>query len=269
MLWAAIRRGVASKVLDDIQSLTRLLPPLRQIEGAHVAIQTKSKKKASNVERLESAGVLVAEQFTDSDKKTVEKLSEVEVTALINVPKKRGSAPAGKHHLRPNIFVEAGGFGGRFARVRKSPCTFVVDIHFLPLNRAMYFGCAGPINARIAISKSRLSLRPNRNQAELAGLALRSLVIRGARCPENQKSKLEACSRESSRSAQYGARRPGLCPGERSSQYRPPVRASRRRSHRPGSILEWIQRNVRKENPRRDGRASVGVADSALSRGAN
>jgi hypothetical protein len=67
--------------------------------------KSKSKKKSSNVERLETAGVLVSEQFTDDDKKTVEKLSETEVTALIKLRKKRGSAPEGKHHLRPNVFV--------------------------------------------------------------------------------------------------------------------------------------------------------------------
>ena len=67
--------------------------------------KSKSKKKSSNVERLETAGVLVSEQFTDDDKKTVEKLSETEVTALIKLRKKRGSAPEGKHHLRPNFFV--------------------------------------------------------------------------------------------------------------------------------------------------------------------
>jgi hypothetical protein len=67
--------------------------------------KSKSKKKSSNVERLETAGVLVSEQFTDDDKKTVERLSETEVTALIKLRKKRGSAPEGKHHLRPNVFV--------------------------------------------------------------------------------------------------------------------------------------------------------------------
>jgi hypothetical protein len=67
--------------------------------------KSKSKKKSSNVERLETAGVLVSEQFTDDDKNTVEKLSETEVTALIKLRKKRGSAPEGKHHLRPNVFV--------------------------------------------------------------------------------------------------------------------------------------------------------------------
>jgi len=64
----------------------------------------KSKSKASNVERLESAGV-ITEQFTEGDKKTVEKLTEAEVAALIKMRKKRGPAPEGKHHLRPNIFV--------------------------------------------------------------------------------------------------------------------------------------------------------------------
>jgi hypothetical protein len=47
--------------------------------------KSKPKKKSSNVERLETAGVLVSEQFTDDDKKTVEKLSETEVTALIKL----------------------------------------------------------------------------------------------------------------------------------------------------------------------------------------
>jgi hypothetical protein len=67
--------------------------------------KTKSKKKSSNVERLESAGVLIAEQFTEDDKKTVEKLSATEIAVLIKMRKKRGAAPEGKHHLRPNVFV--------------------------------------------------------------------------------------------------------------------------------------------------------------------
>ncbi|MFZ0036052.1 MAG: hypothetical protein WAK91_01425 [Candidatus Acidiferrales bacterium] len=67
--------------------------------------KSKPKKKTSNVERLESAGVLVSEQYTDDDKRTVEKLSATEVGVLIKMRKKRGSAPEGKHHLRPNVFV--------------------------------------------------------------------------------------------------------------------------------------------------------------------
>jgi len=67
--------------------------------------KANAKKKASNVDRLESAGVLISEQYTDEDKKTVERLSEAEVSVLIKMRKKRGAAPEGKHHLRPNVFV--------------------------------------------------------------------------------------------------------------------------------------------------------------------
>lgn len=67
--------------------------------------KSKTKKKSSNVDRLETAGILVAEQFTDDDKKTVERLTASEVTVLIKMRKKRGAAPEGKHHLRPNVFV--------------------------------------------------------------------------------------------------------------------------------------------------------------------
>jgi hypothetical protein len=65
----------------------------------------KSKKKASNVEVLESAGVLVSEQFTDADRKTVESLSATEVSVLVKMRKKSGAAPEGQHHLRPNFIV--------------------------------------------------------------------------------------------------------------------------------------------------------------------
>lgn len=65
----------------------------------------KAKKKSSNVETLERAGVLVSEQFTDGDRKTVESLSASEVSVLIKMRKKRGAAPEGQHHLRPNVFV--------------------------------------------------------------------------------------------------------------------------------------------------------------------
>jgi len=67
--------------------------------------KAKAKKKASNVDRLHAAGVIVSEQFSDDDKKMVEKLSETEVSALISLRKKRAAAPEGKHHLRPNAFV--------------------------------------------------------------------------------------------------------------------------------------------------------------------
>jgi hypothetical protein len=73
-----------------------------------MATKTKPKsksKKTSNVERLESAGVLNSEKFSDDDKKTVEKLSVSEVAVLIKMRKKRGAVPDDKHHLRPNLFV--------------------------------------------------------------------------------------------------------------------------------------------------------------------
>jgi hypothetical protein len=85
----------------------RTLPPLFIDQGVHMAAKSKPKpkKKTSNVDRLETAGVLVSEQYTDEDKKTVEKLSAAEVDVLIKMRKKRGAAPEGKHHLRPNVFV--------------------------------------------------------------------------------------------------------------------------------------------------------------------
>jgi len=73
-----------------------------------MAAKTKSKprsKKTSNFERLEGAGVLDSEKFTEDEKKTVEKLSVSEVAVLIKMRKKRGAVPDDKHHLRPNLFV--------------------------------------------------------------------------------------------------------------------------------------------------------------------
>jgi len=71
-----------------------------------MASKSKSKlKKASNVVRLATAGVLVAKLLADADKKIIEKLTAAEVAVLIKMRKKRGAAPKGKHHLRPNVFV--------------------------------------------------------------------------------------------------------------------------------------------------------------------
>jgi hypothetical protein len=70
-----------------------------------MATKSKAKKKVSNVERLHAAGVIVSDQFSEDEKKSVEKLTAVEVSALIKLRKKRGAAPEGKHHLRPNAFV--------------------------------------------------------------------------------------------------------------------------------------------------------------------
>jgi hypothetical protein len=63
------------------------------------------KKSKSNMDRLEEAGVIMSAEYTDGDKKMVEKFSAAEVSALVKMRKKRGAAPAGKHHLRPNVFV--------------------------------------------------------------------------------------------------------------------------------------------------------------------
>ena len=71
-----------------------------------MATKRKSKsKKPSNLERLEGAGILNSERFTEEDKKSVEKLSVAEVAVLIKMRKKRGAVPDDKHHLRPNLFV--------------------------------------------------------------------------------------------------------------------------------------------------------------------
>ena len=99
-------QGILGRELDKDWSLVTLLPRLLRIRSI-MATKSKSspKKKVSNVERLESAGVLNSTEFSDGDKKTVEKLSVTEVALLVKMRKKRGAAPEGKHHLRPNIFV--------------------------------------------------------------------------------------------------------------------------------------------------------------------
>lgn len=59
----------------------------------------------SNFERLHEAGVLNADHFSEHDKAAIHNLSEEETTALINLRKKLGEAPAGKDHMRPNFPV--------------------------------------------------------------------------------------------------------------------------------------------------------------------
>jgi hypothetical protein len=59
----------------------------------------------SNVERLHQAGILVADKFSDSDKKVIEQISDEEVDVLIKLRKRMGEAPKGKDHMRPNIPV--------------------------------------------------------------------------------------------------------------------------------------------------------------------
>lgn len=57
------------------------------------------------IERLHAAGVIVATNFTDSDKKVLESITDEEVDVLIKLRKKMGQVPEGKEHMRPNIAV--------------------------------------------------------------------------------------------------------------------------------------------------------------------
>jgi DNA phosphorothioation-dependent restriction protein DptG len=57
------------------------------------------------IERLHEAGVIVAEKFSDSDKKVVEQITDEEVDVLIKLRKRMGEVPKGKDHMRPNIAV--------------------------------------------------------------------------------------------------------------------------------------------------------------------
>ncbi|MGB0122964.1 MAG: aroma-sacti cluster domain-containing protein [Silvibacterium sp.] len=59
----------------------------------------------SNVERLHAAGIIVAENFSESDKKVIEAITDEEIEVLIKLRKKLGDVPAGKGHMRPNICV--------------------------------------------------------------------------------------------------------------------------------------------------------------------
>ena len=59
----------------------------------------------SNVERLHAAGIIVAENFSESDKKVIEAITDEEIEVLIKLRKKLGETPAGKEHMRPNIAV--------------------------------------------------------------------------------------------------------------------------------------------------------------------
>lgn len=56
-------------------------------------------------ERLEEAGIIVGQQFSASDKKVLEKITDEEVDVLIKLRKKMGPVPQGKDHMRPNLPV--------------------------------------------------------------------------------------------------------------------------------------------------------------------
>lgn len=59
----------------------------------------------SNVERLHAAGIIVAENFSESDKKVIEAITDEEIEVLIKLRKKLGDVPTDKGHMRPNICV--------------------------------------------------------------------------------------------------------------------------------------------------------------------
>ncbi len=58
-----------------------------------------------NIERLEEAGILKNEHFTDRDRKLLEGITTDEVDVLIKLRAKMGETPQGKEHMRPNIIV--------------------------------------------------------------------------------------------------------------------------------------------------------------------
>lgn len=57
------------------------------------------------LQRLHDAGIIVADKFSDSDKKVIEQITDEEVDVLIKLRKRMGEAPKGKDHMRPNIAV--------------------------------------------------------------------------------------------------------------------------------------------------------------------
>jgi hypothetical protein len=59
----------------------------------------------SKIERLHGAGIIVADHFSESDKKVIEQITDEEVEVLIRLRKKVGEAPKGKDHMRPNIGI--------------------------------------------------------------------------------------------------------------------------------------------------------------------
>jgi hypothetical protein len=67
-------------------------------EGGMTSSQAK-------IERLHEAGVIVAENFSDSDKKVIEQITDEEVDVLIRLRKRMGEVPKGKDHMRPNVPV--------------------------------------------------------------------------------------------------------------------------------------------------------------------
>ena len=59
------------------------------------------------LQRLHDAGIIVADKFSDSDKKVIEQITDEEVDVLIKLRKRMGEAPKGKEQAGegPNIPV--------------------------------------------------------------------------------------------------------------------------------------------------------------------
>ena len=70
------------------------------------AVKKKSAPKATNIERLTAAGVILQENLADHDHAVINKLSASEVETLIKLRKKMGDAPlATAATTRPNFPV--------------------------------------------------------------------------------------------------------------------------------------------------------------------
>jgi hypothetical protein len=59
----------------------------------------------TSFERLHDAGIIVGQQFSESDKEVIGKITDEEVDVLIKLRKKMGEVPEGKAHMRPNVAV--------------------------------------------------------------------------------------------------------------------------------------------------------------------
>jgi hypothetical protein len=59
----------------------------------------------TNFERLHDAGIIAGQQFSESDKQILAKITDEEVEVLIKLRKKMGEVPEGKGHMRPNVAV--------------------------------------------------------------------------------------------------------------------------------------------------------------------
>lgn len=57
----------------------------------------------SKVDRLHEADVISKHELNDDEKKTVEGMSEQEVTVLIGLRKRLGAAKPGRERIKPNI----------------------------------------------------------------------------------------------------------------------------------------------------------------------